>query len=211
MRVGQKMMIKNLVFDMGNVLARFDAALFCASRAENPKDAAVLRREVFDSVEWARLDRGVITREEAAGAIGERLPKRLRPRAEWLLEHWYDHFRPLPAMERFIGGLKKNGYGIYLLSNAGYDFYRFRPSLKALRFFDGELISAEVHLLKPDPRIFKALLKKYALIAEECFFVDDMSANVEAALYLGFSGAVYRGSVRELTCAMKNAGVNAEK
>lgn len=204
-------MIKNIVFDMGNVLARFDATLFCASRTENPKDAAVLRREVFDSVEWARLDRGVIGREEAAGTIGERLPKRLRPHAEWLLEHWYDHFRPFPDMERFIGQLKKNGYGIYLLSNAGYDFYRFRPSLGALCFFDGELISAEVHLLKPDPRIFKALLEKYTLAAEECFFVDDMSANVEAALHLGFSGVIYRGGVRKLRLDLKKAGVNTDE
>jgi putative hydrolase of the HAD superfamily len=200
-------MIKNIVFDMGNVLARFDAALFCASRAENLKDAGVLRREVFDSVEWARLDRGVITREDAARAIEKRLPKRLRPHAAWLLEHWYDHFKPVPAMERFAGILKKAGYGIYLLSNAGYDFYRFRPSLGALQYFDGELISAEVHFLKPEPRIFKALLKKYSLAAEECFFVDDMSANVEAALYLGFSGMVYRGSVRGLELALQKAGV----
>jgi putative hydrolase of the HAD superfamily len=196
---------------MGNVLARFDAALFCSSRAGNPKDAAVLREEVFESVEWARLDRGVITREEAAGTIGERLPKRLRPHAEWLLEHWYDHFKPVPAMERFIGALKKNGYGIYLLSNAGYDFYQFRPSLGALRFFDGELISADVHFLKPDPRIFKALLKKYVLSAEECFFVDDMGVNVEAALHLGFSGMIYRGRVRELRSALEKAGVDTDR
>jgi putative hydrolase of the HAD superfamily len=111
-------------------------------------------------------------------------------------------------MESFIGTLKKKGYGIYLLSNAGYDFYRFRPSLGALRFFDGELISAEVHLLKPDPQFFRALLKKYALTAEECFFVDDMAVNVETALYLGFSGMVYRGSVRELGLALQKAGVN---
>jgi putative hydrolase of the HAD superfamily len=195
---------------MGKVLAWFDTDVFCASRVENPKDAAVLRREVFDSVEWARLDRGVITREEAAGTIHERLPKRLWPHVEWLLEHWYDHFKPVPAMERFIGVLKKNGYGIYLLSNAGYDFYRFRPSLGALRFFDGELISADVHLLKPEPRIFTALLKKHALVAEECFFVDDMSANVEAALHLGFSGVIYRGSIRELKLALEKAGVNPE-
>jgi putative hydrolase of the HAD superfamily len=86
--------------------------------------------------------------------------------------------------------------------------YKCNRLLGALRYVDGELISAEVCFLKPDPRIFKALLKKYSLAAEECFFVDDMSANVEAALYLGFSGMVYRGSVRGLELALQKAGAD---
>ncbi|MDR1429432.1 MAG: HAD family phosphatase [Spirochaetaceae bacterium] len=200
-------MIKNIVFDMGNVLAKFDAALFCASRAENPRDAELLRSAVFSSVEWAQLDRGVISGEKAVKAMEERLPKRLRGQAAWLVEHWYDHFKPDRAMEKFIGGLKEKGYGIYLLSNAGFDFYNFKPSLGALKYFDGGLISAEVHLLKPDKEIFLSLLKKYSLKSGECFFVDDMSANVEAALNLGFKGMVYTGRVRDLALALSRAGV----
>jgi putative hydrolase of the HAD superfamily len=167
---------------MGNVLAKFDPAFFCASRIKNPKDSALLCREVFGSVEWARLDRGVITGEEAAAAVAGRLPLRLRPHAAWLIGHWYDHFKPDRAMEKFIAGLKERGYRIFLLSNAGYDFYKYRDSLKALKYFDGQLISAELHLLKPDREIFEALFKKFSLKPRECFFVDDMSANVEAAL-----------------------------
>ncbi|GHV95598.1 haloacid dehalogenase [Spirochaetia bacterium] len=200
-------MIKNIIFDMGNVLAGFDAAKFCASRIPNEKDAALLCREVFSSVEWARLDRGVTTNAEAAASIAERLPKRLHTEARWLIDHWYDHFKPDPAMEKCIARLKGLGLGIYLLSNAGFDFYTFRESLKALRFFDGQLISAEVHLLKPDRQIFENLLKKFSLKAEQCFFVDDMNGNVEAALNLGFSGMVYRGKVKELEQTLQKAGI----
>jgi putative hydrolase of the HAD superfamily len=200
-------MIKNIVFDMGNVLARFDAVRFCASRAKDPADAALLRQEVFESVAWAQLDRGVISRDEAAAAACERLPPRLHGDARYLVEHWYDHFQADPEMERFAGKLRSRGYALYLLSNAGLDFYAFRPALKALGYFSGELISAEVHLLKPDRQIFEAFLARFCLRAEECFFVDDMSVNVEAALHLGFSGTVYRGDIRELEIAMEQAGV----
>jgi putative hydrolase of the HAD superfamily len=192
---------------MGNVLAKFDTALFCASRVKNPLDAALLHREVFCSVEWAKLDRGVTTREDAAAGAAERLPPRLRPHTAWLIEHWYDHFKPDRKMEKFIAALKGRGYRIFLLSNAGYDFYSFRPSLKALEYFDGELISAEVHLLKPDKEIFEAFLKKFSLKSKECFFVDDMSANVEAALNLDFQGMVYRGKIKDLAATLAKAGV----
>jgi putative hydrolase of the HAD superfamily len=195
---------------MGNVLAAFDALLFCASRVKNPRDAALLRREVFSSVEWTRLDRGVITAEKAVKAMEERLPKRLRSHAAWLVEHWYDHFKPDKAMEKFIRGLKERGYKIYLLSNAGVDFYNFSPSLGALAYFDGGIISADVQLLKPDKEIFCALLKKFSLKPKECFFVDDMSANVEAALHLGFKGMVYTGKVRDLAAALTKAGVKVD-
>jgi putative hydrolase of the HAD superfamily len=110
-------------------------------------------------------------------------------------------------MEKFIRLLKEGNYRIYLLSNAGLDFYDFSPSLGALSCFDGSLISADVHLLKPDKEIFLALLKKFSLKPGECFFVDDMSANVEAALYLGFKGMVYTGKVRDLSLALAEAGV----
>jgi putative hydrolase of the HAD superfamily len=203
----ERQVIKNIVFDMGNVLAKFDTELFCASRAKNPKDAALLRQEVFASVEWAKLDRGVITKEEAVRTIGERLPKRLHARARWLVTHWYDHFEVDQKMEKFIPRLKAKGCKLFLLSNAGFDFYDFRPRLKALAHFDGELVSADVHFLKPDKAIFETLLKKYALKAGESFFVDDMSINVEAAINLGFKGMVYRGEISALEKALAAEGV----
>ena len=200
-------MIRNIIFDMGNVLAQFDVARHCASRVSDEGECALLRREVFASVEWARLDRGLISIEDAVASINKRLKPDLQDHVKWLVEHWYDHFIPDIEMEKFIGGLKERGYKIYLLSNAGFDFYTFRPRLGALRYFDGELVSADVHLLKPDRQIFDALLRKFTIRAEESFFVDDMFSNVEAALYHGFSGMVYRGSIPDLSRALQEAGV----
>jgi putative hydrolase of the HAD superfamily len=196
-------MIKNIVFDMGNVLARFDAARFCASRVSNAEDCALVYREVFTSVEWARIDRGVISNADAVASMCTRLPARLHADADFLVNHWYDHFEPDPDMASFIARLKVQGSKIYLLSTAGRDFYAFAPKLTALSFFDGTLVSCDVHFLKPDHRIFDALCKKFSLKAEECFFVDDMFSNVEGALFCGFSGFVYRGSVPELEQALR--------
>ena len=52
--------------------------------------------------------------------------------------------------------------------------------------FDGGVASCEVHINKPDPRIYQALLDKYHLRADECIFIDDRADNLVAASALGF-------------------------
>lgn len=56
-------MIKNIVFDMGNVLVRFDPELFMDRYSLTGEDRRLIRNEVFRSVEWTMLDRGVIDEE----------------------------------------------------------------------------------------------------------------------------------------------------
>ena len=56
-------MIKNIVFDMGNVLVRFDPELFMDRYSLTGEDRKLIRNEVFRSVEWTMLDRGVIDEE----------------------------------------------------------------------------------------------------------------------------------------------------
>ena len=61
--------------------------------------------------------------------------------------------------------------------------------------FDGGVASCEVHINKPDPKIYKALLDKYSLKAEECVFIDDRLETVQAAFALGFAGVQMKASV----------------
>ena len=67
-------MIKNIVFDMGNVLVRFDPELFMDRYSLTGEDRKLIRNEVFRSVEWTMLDRGVIDEEIAEQRILPRLP-----------------------------------------------------------------------------------------------------------------------------------------
>ena len=75
------------------------------------------------------------------------------------------------------------------------------------RFFDGTLISADVHLMKPQPEIYRLLCDRFSLKAPECFFVDDSPANIEAALCCGMPGAIFHGDVAELRTQMRSAGI----
>ena len=200
-------MIRSIVFDMGNVLIRFDRDYFIDRLGVSPEDKSLLMREVFQSLEWARMDRGSLTDEEAGQSVCSRLPQRLHDAAKNLVSMWDRPILPIPGMEELIQELKQAGYGIYLLSNASLRQHDYWPRVPGNQLFDGTLISSDVRLVKPQPEIYRLLLEKFSLKAEECFFVDDSPPNVEGAFYCGMPGAVFNDGVPALRKALRAAGV----
>ena len=203
-------MIKNIVFDMGQVLIRFDTDIFMDRLGVAPEDKPLLRREVFQSVEWSRMDRGSLTDEEAAAIIRARVPERLGEAVDKLVAMWDRPILEIPGMYELVEELKANGYAIYLLSNASLRQHEYWPRIPCSRFFDGTLISSDVKLVKPQPEIFLLLCMKFGLRAEECFFVDDATLNCEAAHLVGMTPAVFHGDADEIRQKLIAAGVNVK-
>jgi 2-haloacid dehalogenase len=83
--------------------------------------------------------------------------------------------------------LKQAGYTMAALSNwSAETFPVAQHRFEFLNWFDAVVVSGEVKLIKPDPRIFKLLLAKLQRRAEDCVFIDDATANVTVARQLGF-------------------------
>ena len=204
-------MIKNILFDMGKVLIHFDPEMFMDRLGIQGDDRTLLKREVFLSVEWVQMDRGVLVEAEAAKKICSRLPQRLHPVADKLISMWDDPILPIPGMYELVEELKASGYGIYLLSNASLRQHDYWPRIPASRFFDGKIISADEKVMKPHPDYYRAALTRFHLIPEECFFIDDIPANIEGALYCGIPGAVFHSDVTLLRKALRAAGVNVSE
>ena len=199
--------IKNIVFDMGNVLVRFDPELFMDRYSLTGEDRKLIRNEVFRSVEWTMLDRGVIDEEIAEQRILPRLPERLHDAARGLIEKWDDPIVPVEGMLELLQALKAKGYRLYLLSNAATRQPIYWARAEASKLMDGALISAEVKLLKPDPQIYRTFLHKFALRPEECVFIDDTPINVEGALYENMAGIVFNMDVPALAESLRTLGV----
>lgn len=200
-------MIRNIIFDMGGVLVYYSPARFLDLLSVSEEDKALLFREVFNTVEWFRMDRGTITEEEAAAAMKGNLPARLHGEVDRLIEWWKLELRPMEGMEELLKELKELGYGLYLLSNASLRQPEYFDRIPGSQYLNGRFVSAFYRLLKPQHEIFEAFLEKFALKAEECFFVDDSLANVESAYCLGIAGEVFDGDVPRLRRALNNAGV----
>ena len=200
-------MIRNIVFDMGQVLIRFDREYFLRRLGVSEEDRRRLMEEVFLSLEWARLDWGSMTEEEAVDSVCTRLPARLHDAAAKLITQWDRPILPVEGMHGLIEELKAAGYGIYLLSNASRRQHDYWPRVPGHGLFDGTLISADIGFVKPEQEIYRAFTERFALQPEECFFVDDVPANVEGACRWGMGGAVFYGDVPKLREDMRRAGI----
>lgn len=194
-------MIRNIIFDMGGVLRVWDPEEFMEAMKIPADDRKILMREIFAAVEWPMQDLGLITEEETLEHVRARIPERLHAAAEKLVLHWEDLSRPIPGMADAIRRLKENGYGIWLLSNASKRHGQYWGKIPGSEYFDGLVISAFEGVLKPDLTIYRTILSRFGLKAEECVFTDDMPANAAGALAVGMDAFVFRGTedfLREL-------------
>lgn len=201
-------MIKNIVFDMGNVLLWFDRDRFLDAVGAEGEDRKILMNNVYLSVEWARMDRGSMTEAEAAASMCTHVPKRLHEKVHLLVDQWDRPIYPVEGMAQLVRDLKTAGYGIYLLSNASYRQHEYWPRVPGSECFDGTLISADVKLVKPQREIYDLLCSNFSLKPEECVFIDDSAANIEGAEIAGMRGIVFHGEADEAREKLRALGVN---
>ena len=177
------MIMKNIVFDLaGVVVARNEAR--CPQQIMDYFYFINLGETLPDF--WNDYDRG--TRE--IDSVAEKLAifrgsdfetaKRLMLAAITYQE-------VIPATESLIEDLKGAGYRLFVLSNMSKDYIEFLRKLSVFQHFEGEIISCEVNLIKPEKEIYQLLLDTYNLDPEQTMFIDDRAENVEAAATLGIA------------------------
>jgi len=187
-------MIKNLVFDLGNVLISFRPSEYLDKKNYPENIKAKILSEIFGSKEWLLLDNGIINTRQAIDSIAaysslnkEEIAHIFNLRSELLY--------PLDENVRLLPELKKQGFRLFFLSNFPLDlFEEVKTGYYFFKYFDGGVISAEAKVSKPDSRIYDILLKKYSLIPQECLYIDDIEINVKAGEAAGMKGLVTFGS-----------------
>lgn len=180
-------MIKNVIFDLGNVLLNFEPKGYLKSKIPIEK-IEIVYKSIFQSEEWVSLDRGIITEEEAKENIIDRNIEH-KEYINIAFENWYDILTPVEKNIRILEKLKQNKYKIYYLSN--FHDLAFKYVTQKYDFFnkfDGGVVSYEEKMLKPECEIYERIIKKYNLNPKECVFVDDTKINVDAAIEYGLHG-----------------------
>lgn len=179
-------MIKNIIFDVGNVLIdyRWKAMLMAYGLSE--EEAVEMGERIFEDPLWLVLDTGTVDAETIIEQYKEKYPQHAET-ISWFISHGEFMHVARKHVWNIIPRLKEKGYGIYLLSN--YSEELFTKHTKGASFMDqidGMVVSYQKHVCKPDPKIYEYLLKDYHLNPQDCIFFDDRLENVERAREMKF-------------------------
>lgn len=123
-------MIKNIIFDFGNVLLGWNEDEIVKNYSENKEEQEILKKVIFKSDEWFKLDDGTINYQEAISIFKEKLPINLKNRTEEIMNTWYKFMPVNQEICELIKVLKEKNYKVYALSNTHVAVYEYVKSLE---------------------------------------------------------------------------------
>jgi putative hydrolase of the HAD superfamily len=188
-------MIKNLIFDLGNVIVDYDPSRIVQAIFPDKEEQKIIYKEIFCSHGWKQLDRGVLTFEEHTQNLILQFPQYARE-IKWILNNWHRDLPYIPGMFSVIKALKAADYDLYVLSNASQRYLKYALSKKEFfSNFSGVTISAELRLLKPEGEIYDQFCQIHNLKPKECLFIDDKAENVQAAIDAGWEAYQFKNPI----------------
>lgn len=186
-------MYKNIIFDLGGVVVNFTPKDFLMDRFMNKKAEEIVYDLTFGSKEWSDLDRGDISRGTANRIMLENAARCGRTfEVQTVIDEWESILQTNQRTVKTMCRLKLGGYKLFYLSNMAQDTFENIRQRDFFALFDGGVVSCDVHLLKPDPKIYTLLMQKYRLTYGESVFIDDSKQNAQAAYNLGITGILYK-------------------
>ncbi|KKD58657.1 HAD family hydrolase [Grimontia sp. AD028] len=186
--------VRHVVFDVGNVIVRWSPLEIVRLTFGNKIEHESIAREIFQNDIWMDLNKGLMTEEEAKKRYQSEMG--FSPDTTNKLFYYVKQsLIPLYGSYELIRRVKQAGYGLYALTDNVHEIVAFLKETKHFwPLFDGEIVSAEVGLLKPQPEIYQALLTRYDLNAAETVFLDDMPHNVKGAQDVGIAAIQFENA-----------------
>ncbi len=184
-------MIKNIIFDLMNVIIKKDSNIKTIMHFTNDVHKAEdIQKYIYKTEEWKLLDLGNISHEQAIKQMQGKAPKEYSELIEEVMNNRCQYYTVNEETVNIARILKEKGYHIYVLSNMSEVAYTYFKDIDFFKLCDGIMISAYEHLVKPDEKIFMTLLDRYHLKSEECLFIDDddTGKSLETANRLGILG-----------------------
>jgi 2-haloacid dehalogenase len=197
-----------VVFDIGNVLLRWDPRNLYRKIFRDEARMEWFLREVC-SHDWnLEQDRG----RSFAEAVEKLLPRH----PEWAAEirafdeRWQEMVPgAIEENVTLLRRLEAAGVPLYAITNFSREkFAEARERFPFLGGFDGVIVSAHEGLVKPDPAIYRLLIDRYGLAAEDCVFIDDSAANAEGARQAGMR-VVHYVEPMDLAAELRRIGLPA--
>ena len=199
--------IKNVVFDVGDVLVDFRYMDYMRKDLGFSEECTeFLAKNMVVTNFWHELDLGIRTNAEGLATFTEKYPQyRDEITAFWThLDGIVSEYDYAPGL---IQSIKDKGYGVYILSNYPIETAEMHwPKFKFLPITDGHIISGYEKVTKPDEPIFRLLETRFGIKLEECIFVDDRKVNTDAAEKYGMKSILFT-SYEQLLKELADMGI----
>lgn len=188
-------MLKNIIFDIGNVLLQFDKEYLLSSFASG-EDKELLYKAIFTL--WEKQDDDSIPVEEFKIIVKNQLPEHLKQTGLDILNTWEQYLYETDGIYDLVKRLKDKGYKLYILSNMTTHFIDRDYKFRILKLFDGIVYSAPLKIMKPNPEFYRYLLDKYNVDPTESLFIDDRKENLAGAARFSIKTFLFNKNVKEL-------------
>ena len=192
-------MIKNVIFDYGNVMIHFNPWDMVSRYVGDADDVKMLTPILFDRFYWDKLDEGSITDEEVLEAVKAKIPERLWAVSEKIHYNWIYNLPEVKGMNALVKHVKEElGARVFLLSNISNYFADHAHEKRELDIFEKCIFSAVVGHIKPHADMFEYTCCECGIEPCETLFVDDNAKNIAGAEAFGIKGYLFDGDSAKL-------------
>jgi len=176
--------VRNIVFDLGGVLVDWNPEYLFRDVFSDKSELAYFLDTVC-TPDWNELQDAGRSLSEAVRTLQEKHPK-YRNEIHLYYDQWTTMLGgPIEQNVALLEPLKAN-YRLFGLTNWSAETFPIACDLYPFfGEFDGIVVSGDEKVAKPDERIYRLLLDRYGLTANECLFIDDNARNTRAASALG--------------------------
>lgn len=186
-------MIDAIIFDVGNVLVDWNWKGHMEDLGYSKDTIEYLGKNYIGTPLWEEFDRGVRPQNEIFADLCKLHPDYVTEMRTFL-DTIGDAINTRPYVDKWLSELKDKGYELYILSNWPEPLYDKEKDNKLAfrKYMDGCIWSCHAKCIKPEPAIYKKLIKKYNLNPSRCVFIDDRQTNLDAAAAQGMHTVLFK-------------------
>lgn len=191
-------MVKNLVFDLGNVLVEFKPIDYMLRIGFEPEMATELNKLIFANPMWNEFDRGTITIESYSKQLKKENPQFSAEIDRVFGSDWVSNMFILDSdVSEFLEEMSHK-YRIFILSNVSQYVLEHIKTLGFWKHVSGGTYSYLIRACKPEKEIYEAFFRENHVNPAECLFLDDKPENIEAAKKWGMKGIIFKKNLEEV-------------
>lgn len=202
-------MIKNIIFDFGNVLTQYDPVAWASQLmgGDTKKGSYLHEKTINNKKIWNDYDAGLCSEKQIIDRLCDDIePEYHKAVTEFVttVDKCFDQYdQMVPILQQ----LKDKGLHLFLLSNFPKEMFK-RVSVRCpiLDLLDEKIVSCDIHLIKPHKEIFEYILNTYCLRADQTLFTDDMKINTDAAMKAGMHAHTFT-TAQNFTDHLKAIGI----